>query len=337
MSYSKNVEISPDYIIDFIYQSCKRPLYKPYQNVYNAECPICNEGKHSGKKRRLYYFPEDKYFFCHNCNQSWTPLQWIQAITGEPIEKILQKQEQYIKPISAFEPEKVLESTAPVEELPLECLDLFHLQESTLAPKHVLDYIRLRRLDSAQFRPKSLYYCNQDPIHKGRLIIPFYDWNPPHSIVSYQSRLVAFKKDAPKYLTKLGDKYLYGLSGLDPKFPCIFILEGPIDAMFVKNGIAIGGAKMTASQEQVLLRLKWQFPRVIWILDNDKGNNEMDYRAQQLIEAGEEIFVWPPELKGFKDINEICVKTQRDSIGTQFLQKNTYSGLEAIVRRAKSH
>jgi len=298
------------------------------------ECPICHEGNHSGRKRRAYFFPDEKYFFCHNCNQSWKPLQWLQEVTGESTEEILRKGDTFTQIVDPFEKDLPVVVPEKEEDLPGLCIDLFREEDHHLVPPSVLNYIRKRRITQALFRPQSLYYCLEgDRVHEKRLIIPFYDYVTPNKIVSYQSRCLDPRSERPKYLTKYGEKYLYGLECLNPSIPCLFVLEGPIDAMFVPNGIAIGGAKMTSSQEQLLQTLKLQYSEIIWILDNDKNNEEMKGRFQQLVHQGEKVFIWPKELKEFKDINDVCMATERDFIGTKFLLSNSFRGLEATLKR----
>ena len=80
-----------DYIIQTIYTRCKRPVYKKYQKVYNAECCICHEGGSSGRKRRLFYFLDERYFYCFNCGRSWKELNWVQEVTHQNYHEILKE------------------------------------------------------------------------------------------------------------------------------------------------------------------------------------------------------------------------------------------------------
>ena len=43
----------------------------------------------------------------------------------------------------------------------------------------------------------------------------------------------------------------------------------------------------------------------------------------------EKVFIWPKELKRFKDFNDICVAGNKDKIKPEFILKNTHSGLKA--------
>ena len=43
---------------------------------------------------------------------------------------------------------------------------------------------------------------------------------------------------------------------------------------------------------------------------------------------GESCFIWPEELKGFKDFNDICQKINRDEISSRFISSNSYNELK---------
>ena len=49
----------------------------------------------------------------------------------------------------------------------------------------------------------------------------------------------------------------------------------------------------------------------------------------------EKVFIWPEQLKTFKDFNEVCVKGKKDKIKPEFIINNTYSGLKAKLLLTK--
>ena len=192
-----------------------------------------------------------------------------------------------------------------------------------------IQYCANRRLFTAVNRPKSLYYSKEDFVHKGRLIIPFYDLTG--KVCSYQSRLLENRKGVAKYLSKLGGKGLFGENTIDSSIPYVFIFEGPIDAMFVRNGVAIGGATPTYIQRIIIDRLKISH-KCIYVLDNDKDNPQMDCRKRQIIDEEEYIFIWPKALQKFKDLNEVCMSLELDQVSPEFIAKNSWHDVEALVR-----
>ena len=327
-----------DYIIQGIYSYCKRPTYKKYQGVYNAECCICKEGNSAGSKRRLFYFPAEHYFYCFNCSRSWNEINWMQEVSGKTYFEILKDSNQFKGTTNLTE---LLSSHTEVKKvynvptIPEDSVDIYDdsqcdyykgTSQYSLISK-AIDYSSKRRLFTAVNRPKSLYVSFNDYVHKNRLIIPFY--SESGKIDSYQSRSLT-GDEYPKYLTKLGDKCLYGENNIDTTIPYIFIFEGPIDAMFVKNGVAVGGSTITEKQETFLNKCFGQ--KIIYVYDNDKNNKEMDKKVRSLIKQNKKIFIWPRELQKFKDINEICCKLELNEFPYKFITENSFSGIEAQLK-----
>ncbi len=325
-----------DYVIQVLYSYCKRPVYKKYQRVYNAECYVCGEGSSAGRKRRLFYFPDDRYFYCFNCSRSWSELNWIHEITKKSIPEILRETKNFV-PTSQVQ-NKIQKQNEAVKQvdipsIPDDSIDIcdpkqVEYYKDNKFIKKVIDYCQSRRLFNAVNKPKSLYVSFKDKVHKNRLIIPFY--GESGKVECYQSRTLD-GDTYPKYLTKYGEKNLYGENNIDNNIPYIFIFEGPIDAMFVKNAVAVGGSSMTDRQEAFIK--KCVDKEIIYVYDNDKNNKEMSKKIRNLIKQNKKLFVWPKELKKYKDINEICCNLCLDELPYKFIVQNSYSGVEALMKQ----
>lgn len=328
-----------DYIIQNIYSYCKRPTYKKYQGVYNAECCVCNEGNSSGSKRRLFYFPAEHYFYCFNCSRSWNEINWLQEVSGKQYFEILKESKQFngsTNLVDMLSSQVEVKVPIKVPSIPEDSVDICDDQQCDYYKgtsqyrvlETALNYCNTRKLFTAVNRPKSFYISFNDYVHKNRLIIPFY--SESGKIESYQSR-VLIGDEYPKYLTKFGDKCLYGENNIDSSIPYIFVFEGPIDAMFVKNGVAIGGSTLTEKQETFLNKCFGQ--EIIFVYDNDKNNKEMDKKIQTLIKQNKKLFMWPKELQKFKDINEICCSLDLNEFPYKFIVENSFSGIEAQLKK----
>ena len=328
------MELSPEYIVELFFTHCKRPIHKKYNNIYNAECPVCKEGKSNGRTRRLFYFPLKQYFYCHNCLKSWKPLEWAKEVTGMSVPEIYrinrQKSQQPVdkKPIKIFQSQKPL----VLSDLPENCIDLtdnmqLNFYKNNKVVSIASSYCNDRRLFSAVNSCDKFYVSLEDKVHKNRLIIPFYDESK--KVVCYQSRSL-FKTQTPKYLTKLGDKSVFNITNIDSSIPYIFVFEGPIDSMFVKNGVAIASLAPTQKQRTQLQSLIGY--QLVYVLDNDKNNKQAQKRIEKHIKDGYHIFIWPKELNKFKDFNEVCCKLQIDEIPWKFVVKNSAYGNEAMLK-----
>ena len=330
-------EIIPEgYVAEKFYQYAGYPKYKKLTNVYEAGCPICREGKSWGKKRRLYYVVKDNYIFCHNCGWAGSPVKWIQEVTGKNYLEIIDECKSFSTFIVPTEKKnKDIEEKAP-PSLPGDCINLydksqysFYINEPMV--KRAVDICKERKLFTAVNRPKSLWFCRNDFVHKNRIIIPFYE---NKNIVFYQSRkLEGNKKDTkPKYLSKVGsDKTVFNINNVNDDLGYMFIFEGPIDSFFVKNGVAVGGISkgrscFTKRQEQQLQQKP--FHKRIWVLDNQYQDQTAKEKTHSLLSMGESCFIWPEELKNFKDFNDICQKVNRDKISSRFIVSNSYNELK---------
>lgn len=326
------MELHAEYIIELFYSYCKRPFYKKYQNVYNAECPICKEGKSAGRARRLFYFPNKEYFYCHNCVKSWKPLDWIKEVTGLSVPEILKKNDEKQKTVFTKKQIPQINTPRVVPDLPensIEITDEFqydYFKDNkfvSLAKK----YCEERRLLTAVNSCKKFYVSLEDFVHKDRLVIPFFGEN--NKVVSYQTRAL-LKTQLPKYLTKLGEKELFNFNNITSEIPYVFVFEGPIDSMFVKNGVAMAGLIPTEKQKQQLNSLIGY--EIIYVLDNDKDNKQVVNRVSKYIKENKTIFIWPEELKRFKDINEVCCKLCLDEMPWRFIVKHCAKREEALIK-----
>jgi hypothetical protein len=222
-----------------------------------------------------------------------------------------------------------------LEPLPKDSIDLtdetqirYYIKEPIIT--EAIQYLKERRLTTAINRPAKFYISLNDFIHKNRLVIPFQ--NTDHEVIWYQTRAIRKddEKDRPKYLSKYNaDKTVFGIDRIDPDYNYIFVTEGPIDAMFIKNGVAMAGITMSNEQQEQISR--YMFHERIWILDNEANTNrEVKEKMERLINEGERVFIWPK--MPFKDINDIVIKMKKDSINPDFFIKHSYSGQEALIK-----
>jgi hypothetical protein len=329
------VELNQEFLIETFYSYCKRPIHKKYQNVFNSECPVCKEGKSTGRSRRLFYFPNKQYFYCHNCSKSWRPFDWVKEITGWTFPEIVKKNNEkegvvYTKKVVTplKQTKEVVISDLPQNSIELTDPTQVEYFKDNKYVKLALEYCSNRRLGTATNSCKRFYLSLEDKVHKNRLVIPFFDES--NKVVCYQTRALT-QNQFPKYLTKFGEKELFGLSNIDSELPYVFIFEGPIDSMFVKNGLAMASLSPTERQLQQLNNLIGY--EQIWVFDNDKNNQQTSRKIQKYINEGKKIFIWPKEFMKFKDFNEVCCSLELDEIPWKFVVKNSAQGQEALIKQ----
>ena len=338
--------VPEDYTVLKFYELGYYPKRNRYNNTYQCGCPICKEGSSLGKKRRCFYIPENDNIFCHNCGWSSKPAKWICHVSGmtnlEFIEDIKNYSPSDIQHLENTDHKK---KTISVESLPKDSINLsdtsqveFYRGNDVL--RVCMQVIKMRRLDTAVNRPQSLYLSLTDFVHKNRLVIPFI--NEKNDFEFYQSRtIMSYDTKKPKYLSKIGsEKTLFNINTVDPNNEHVFIFEGPLNAFFTKNSVAVAGiteGKQTFTkrqQEQIDTVLKLH--KKIWVLDSQWVDNASLIKTEMLLKQGERVFIWPEKFgKRFKDFNDIAIHCKIDEVKEDFIIKNTCEGLAGILQLAE--
>jgi len=335
------VIIPQEYFVQKFYQYCGIPKYNRLTRTHQGCCPICREGTSWGKKRRSYYILDDNIICCHNCGWYSSPIKWTEAAGNMSYNEIVNESKTYdILPLDLLENNIVEKKPINIPPLPKDSINLFDKNQTDYYKNNstvneALNLMKKRKLDIAINKPQSLYVSLVDKTHKNRLVIPFYNTN--NEIVFYQSRVI-FDKDLrsyPKYLSKINsEKTLYGINNIKPTLDYIFIFEGPIDAFFVTNGVAVAGIQessgtsFTTMQQNQLNGFK--LLEKIWVLDSQWLDFASRKKTEKLIKQGERVFIWPEKIgKTFKDINEYCVTNNLSKIDPQYFVDNSFSGLKA--------
>ena len=334
------VPVPEQYVIKILYENIYKITYNKFNQTYNGCCPICKEGDSWGKKKRFYYIPKKELAYCHNCGYSKKPLPFIGDITNKPLQAIVNEIKEFdVDVLPNVKEEQEVKKVVNTETLPRDCINLsdkaqLEFYKDNPVVTMALHCIKSRRLDKGINSPKTFYLSLNDPVHKNRLVLPFYDEND--RIIYYQTRGLINKDlhERPKYLSKMNtEKCLYGIHNINPNIDSVFIFEGPIDSYFVENGLATCGITersnkiFTARQKEQINRLN--FYDKVYVLDNQYKDTAALNKSIILAENNEKVFIWPKELKRFKDFNDICTAGNLDKIKPEFILKNTYSGLKA--------
>lgn len=305
-------------------------------------CPICREGSSWGRKTRLYYMVEQERMYCHNCGWSGTPLKWMLEVSGKTYEEIVEES----KTIDITD----MVSRAPVEkkiapQLPTDSINILDKSQveyfkDNKVVRDVISFVVTRKLHQAVSRPDRLYVSLNDQVHKNRLCIPFLNSND--IVEHYQTRAI-YKQDMvdrPKYLSRVNSvKTLFNINKVDSTTDSVFITEGPLDACFINNGVAVAGIQergstiLTEKQKTQLGALILY--NQVWCLDSQWKDSASYKKTSNLIEQGRQVFIWPEaEGKQYKDFNDMCIGENITEIPESFILNNTYSKMSARVKFA---
>jgi predicted RNA-binding Zn-ribbon protein involved in translation (DUF1610 family) len=291
-------------------------------NLYNFRCPICGDSKKNKNRARgyLYQVKNNTNYKCHNCGVNISFNNFLKDIDCE-----LHKQYVF---------EKFKEGHAgknfPTPE------PAFHFDAPKFKPKLDLPKASSNErakqyLETRKLNPNNYYYVENfkswvntllptfDDIQRdeARVIIPlFYQDN----LVGFQGRAIGPSKI--KYITIMLDENAPKIYGLDDvkKNQTVYITEGPFDASFIHNSIALCGADGDVS--------KWGIHDCVWVYDNEPRNSEILSRISRNIESGQKVVIWPSNIKS-KDPNEMILAGHNVQ---SLIESNTYSGLEAKLK-----
>ena len=184
----------------------------------------------------------------------------------------------------------------------------------------------IKDLDYFYFCPKFKEWTNKqkktfDTLRQDspRIIIPFKD--KTGNLFGYQGRSLAPKAKI-RYITIMLDEdqpKIFGLDRVNTDEP-IYIVEGPFDATFIKNSVAMAGSDVD------IRTFGWS--NHIWIFDNEPRNREIVARISKAISRGDQVVIWPKNIQQ-KDINDMHLAGH--DVQT-LVQSNVYQGLQATLK-----
>ena len=151
-----------------------------------------------------------------------------------------------------------------------------------------------------------------------RIVIPVQDVQK--NLIGVITRAIS-KKAQTRYLNMVEkDKPLiYGLNNLRQASEK-YVVEGPLDSMFLDNCVAAGGADLFKCVDVL-------DDNTVYIFDNQPRNRDIVTRMQRMAGMNKKIVVWPDDIEE-KDINDM-VLNGLDVMDT--INKNTYRSLEALL------
>jgi len=325
-----------DSYIDIKYLSIISPqlqLFKKKQDfLWNFRCPYCGDSQKSRTKARgfVYRKKNDLFFKCHNCGVGTTLGKLIEHIDSKTYKDYIM--ERYKSGVKSNNPEPEFTFNEPVFRPKGILKNLKSL--SDLSTDHPARKIVEDRKIPVEFMSE-LYLCesfykftnslvsNKFPSLDGdhpRLLIPFRD--EKGEVFAYQGR--AFGKEQPKYLTiKLEERdKIFGLDRVD-KTKHVYVVEGPLDSLFIENCIAAAGADIPSMDCDHTI-----------IFDNEPRNGALLKQMEKEIDRGSRVVVWPDNMK-HKDINDMIIAEYSKEDIQQIITNNTFSGIAAKLRFAE--
>ena len=221
-------------------------------------------------------------------------------------------------------------SDSPLKDLSkISQLDHTHAAKSYIVRRKIPNFFHSQLFFAPKFKawvntiiPDKFDLSKKDD---SRIIIPFID-DKKH-LFGFQGRSLN-PNDAVRYITIMIDDYpkVYGLNNVD-RSNRIYITEGPIDAMFLKNGIAMAGGDFANDLNR--LNIDKELSTIVY--DNEPRNKDTIKRIEKSIDHGYSVCIWPDHLP-YKDINEMILEDITQEQIMNIIDRNTYRDLEAKLR-----
>ena len=321
-------------ITDTKYLSLLSPRLDRFKKVrdylWNFRCPQCGDSQKSKSKARGYVYRKktDLFFKCHNCGvgqsvgnliKDLDPFLHKQYImeryrAGET-GKRKSKAPDFKFETPKFKPKKTTIDLPSIESLPKEHYARVYCEGREI-PQQFMDKI----FYAEDFKNWALSVCQVDYSNlmgkEPRLVIPFFDKD--NQLIGAQGR--ALQESKIRYVTVKVHEDAPKVFGLERwnSDQHTYLVEGPIDSLFLPNCLAMAGADM--SDLSILDNTKTTL-----IFDNEPRNFQIVKSMIRSLQDGWKIVVWPNSIT-CKDINDMVLTSIKDARLVEIINTNTYSG-----------
>ena len=321
-------------ITDTKYLSLLSPRLDRFKKVrdylWNFRCPQCGDSQKSKSKARGYVYRKktDLFFKCHNCGvgqsvgnliKDLDPFLHKQYImerykAGET-GKRKSKAPEFKFETPTFKPKETKIDLPSIESLPKEHYARVYCEGRTI-PQQFMNKI----FYSEDFKEWALSVCQIDYSNlmgkEPRLVIPFFDKD--NQLIGAQGR--ALQESKVRYVTVKVHEDVPKVFGLERwnSDQHTYLVEGPIDSLFLPNCLAVAGADM--SDLGILNK-----DRTTLIFDNEPRNFQIVRSMIKSLQDGWNVVIWPNSIT-CKDINDMVLTSIKDARLVEIINTNTYSG-----------
>ena len=301
--------------------------------VYNFRCPYCGDSQRHKNKARGYIYKNkaDYNFKCHNCGVTRSFTYFLKD-RDPPLydEYVMERYKEGLTGKGTVTPEPNFTFVKPKfrkKDICDELVKISELNTSHRAKKYLINRgINEDTLSKFYYCPDFKRWTNK---HKkiydttdnddDRIIIPLR--NSKGELFGYQGRSLD-PTSKMRYITVMLDENapkIYGLEKINTQKP-IYILEGPFDSLFMENSVAMCGSDVD------IRTFGWS--DYIWVYDNEPRNREVVNRIEQSINRGDQVVIWPSNIKE-KDVNEMILAKHNIC---DIIKTNTFSDLTAKLK-----
>jgi transcription elongation factor Elf1 len=312
--------------------------------MWNFSCPYCGDSNKNKRKARGYIFAQkQRYaFHCHNCNinrhfEGFLKDNNLNLYNEYKVESFIEQGQE--KESERFE-QKYLVRLNEIDSSFKKAKKISQLKHGHIAKQYIESRLIPTNLHNHLFWvPAFKAWTNtlisnkfeNSKYDEGRIIIPFYD--KKEKIFGYQGR--SLQKDDPvRYITIMLDENkprFYGLDTCDYNKD-VFVFEGPIDSMFIPNGIASGGGDLFRELNQLDIDKE----NIVIVYDNERRHKDTVSKMRKSVARGYRVCFWPETIEE-KDVNDMVMKRfgKQDHIPTEKIKEYGEELKGMIIQCAK--
>ena len=306
------------------------------QNLWNSRCPICGDSQKNKSKKRMYIYAkkQDLFVKCHNCGYGASLGNFIKQLDPHlhsqyVLERYSQGQTNHRKtkePEFRFEKPKFKPRPVSIDLPSINELDEEHFARKYFESRKIPESFKNRVYFSEDFKKWAQSVCKVDYSNLGkeepRMVIPFYDTEG--KLIAAQGR--ALGQNELRYITVKVEEDSHKIYGLDRWNPetTTYIVEGPIDSMFLPNCLAVAGGDLQS--------IKLDKKQCVLIFDNESRNEHTVKKLMKAIDDGWTVVIWSnlrSDKRKFKDINDLIINGLSTDEILEMINKRTMKGLEA--------
>ena len=322
--------------------SPKLPQFKQRgEFLWNFRCPVCGDSHKDKLKARGYIYKRKEHFgfMCHNCGSTMGLSKFIKYVdpglyNEYQLESFVQSNTSNSKvDVNEFVTKPVFKKLYHEDVSDL----LFNAgacRIKTFPPEfYARQYLENRKVpltdlwytdDFAEF-VSVIFPAHDKTLYKEpRIIIPFYDKDG--NLIGVQGRAIGPSKI--KYITVKTNEdvpKIFGWNKVDTS-KRIYVVEGPIDSLFLVNAIATMDAALYQAPSIVGLDYCYTF-----VYDNEPRNKQIVSNMRKTIDMGYKVCIWPDSIKE-KDINEMVLAGTPSAAIQHIIDTNTHEGIMATMK-----
>jgi DNA primase len=313
---------------------------KKGKGLWNCRCPLCGDSKKDKTKARgfIYEHDGDVMYKCHNCSVAMGFTNFLAEVDPNLKKQyILEKFGNKNKKVKVDKSEDFFKSAKPKFTKRLDgLLRVDKLPQNHPAKRYVDNRLipleqqsRLYYTDTFKSWTNTIVKNKFSTVKRdeARLIIPFF--SEDDNLIAFQGRSLDPNNEL-RYITIKVDETvckLFGLDKMDTSNP-VYVLEGPIDSLFIPNSIAMAGADMN---KKCVLDKGAKF---VIVMDNENRNKEIVNKIESFIQDGFSVCIWDDNIKE-KDVNDMVLNGMTSESIFESIKQHTYKGLQAKMALAK--